>query len=199
MIVAFTGMPGSGKSEAAAIAKEKGFRVLRMGDLVEAMARDEGLPVGEVADREREIHGKGIWAERILELLDGGGQGAQKAQGRPGAQGGQGAQKAQKAQKAQGAIDGLRGSSELRVFKERCRDFYLVAIWASPLERRRRLIRRGRFDLEELEKRDERELSWGLGDSIALADFMIVNGGSLEEFKEEVSNLLDSLLNLGSA
>jgi dephospho-CoA kinase len=184
MIVAFTGMPGSGKSEAAAIAKEKGFRVLRMGDLVEAMARDEGLPVGEVADREREIHGKGIWAERILELLDGGGQGAQKAQ---------------KAQKAQGAIDGLRGSSELRVFKERCRDFYLVAIWASPLERRRRLIRRGRFDLEELEKRDERELSWGLGDSIALADFMIVNGGSLEEFKEEVSNLLDSLLNLGSA
>lgn len=85
------------------------------------------------------------------------------------------------------------------MFKERCRDFYLVAIWASPLERRRRLIRRGRFDLEELEKRDERELSWGLGDSIALADFMIVNGGSLEEFKEEVSNLLDSLLNLGSA
>ncbi len=170
MIVAFTGMPGSGKSEAARIAHELGFKIFRMGDLVEAMARDKGLSVGEVADSERKRYGNGIWAKRTLELL--GGESA--------------------------AIDGLRGRSELDVFRGGCElDFRLIAIWASPSTRRQRLIRRRRDDMEELEKRDARELSWGLGDSIALADFMIINEGRLEDFKGEVAGLLSSLI--GSA
>ncbi|HIG99167.1 MAG TPA: AAA family ATPase, partial [Thermoplasmata archaeon] len=33
-IIAFTGMPASGKSEAVQLAKDKGIPVIRMGDLV---------------------------------------------------------------------------------------------------------------------------------------------------------------------
>ena len=165
MIVAFTGMPGSGKSEAAQMASELGFEVVRMGDLVEAMSRDEDLPVGEIADRERKLYGDGIWAQRTLNLL----------------------------KDDRTAIDGLRGMGELEVFRKGCRgDFYLIAVWASTPTRNERLIRRGRGDLEEIERRDLRELSWGLGDSIAMADHMMINEGGLETFREEVLSLLRS-------
>ena len=45
-IIAFTGMPASGKSEAVQLAKDKGIPVIRMGDLVWEETRRQGQTTG---------------------------------------------------------------------------------------------------------------------------------------------------------
>jgi len=47
--------------------------------------------------------------------------------------------------------------------------------------------------MDELVKRDERELSWGIGKAISLSDYMIVNDSTLEEFKANVESLLERI------
>lgn len=60
-----------------------------------------------------------------------------------------------------------------------------------------RIRARGRSDdfvlPESLRNRDEREMNWGLGNALALADINIKNEGSLEEFSTEVISVLASL------
>ena len=41
-----------------------------------------------------------------------------------------------------------------------------------------------------MKERERRELSWGLGSVIAMADVIIVNEGNLEEFREKIRQLL---------
>ena len=72
--VGFTGMPGSGKSEAMAVAKELGYPVVRMGDLIWEEVDRQGLErisknVGAVANGMRESHGPDIWALRTIERI----------------------------------------------------------------------------------------------------------------------------------
>jgi dephospho-CoA kinase len=88
-------MPGSGKEEFVNIAREQGFSVVRMGDVVREEVKNRGLElssenVGRVASEERQKHGLGIWAEKILPLITG----------------------------DMILIDGIRGDEELEVFKE---------------------------------------------------------------------------------
>ncbi len=46
------------------------------------------------------------------------------------------------------------------------------------------------MSIEEFREREKKELSWGLGNVIAMADIVIINEGSLEEFKEKVREIL---------
>nr|HRD25791.1 dephospho-CoA kinase [Methanoculleus sp.] len=86
---------------------------------------------------------------------------------------------------------------EVAVFREHFPDFTLIAIDSSFETRYRRLAKRGRPDdtltPDELRARDERELGWGLGRALELADYRIENEGSLEEFTAEVRGLLSRL------
>jgi dephospho-CoA kinase len=73
-IIAFTGMPASGKSEAVQLAKDKGIPVIRMGDMVWEETKRQGKPlddknVGEIAHSMREKHGMNIWAKRTVEKI----------------------------------------------------------------------------------------------------------------------------------
>ena len=173
-VIAFTGMPGSGKSEAVRVAREIGIPVVRMGDCVWEEVKKRGLElndenVGRIANEMREKHGMDIWARRTLEKID---PSWDKV-----------------------VIDGVRNIEEVEFFREKLgKDFMLVAIHASPETRYKRLMERKREDdsttLEKIKERDERELRWGIGVVIALADVIIVNEGSLEEFREKVKNLL---------
>ncbi|MCK4969201.1 MAG: AAA family ATPase, partial [Thermoplasmata archaeon] len=107
-IVVFTGMPGSGKSEAVRLALERGLLVLRMGDAVWDEVRRQGLPleagqVGRVANEMRTSHGADIWARRTLESVD--------------------------RMVDVVIIDGVRSRAELDAFEEELgADFYLVLI-----------------------------------------------------------------------
>jgi dephospho-CoA kinase len=47
--------------------------------------------------------------------------------------------------------------------------------------------------MAEFDERDNREMGWGLGNVIALSDFMIVNDSDLDSFKEKVKRTLEEL------
>jgi len=172
--IAFTGMPGAGKSEAVKVAEEMGIPVIRMGDAVrrEAMKRkisltDENL--GGLADEMRKKYGKEIWAKKCMEEI-------------------------RKIDAEKIVIDGIRNIEEVEIFRRYIRDFVLVTIHASPSIRYGRIAKRGRSDdtesIEKMRKREKRELAWGLGDVIAMADIVIINEGNLEEFREKIKKLL---------
>ena len=174
-VVCLTGMPGCGKEEALAVAQTLGFSVVRMGDVVREEALRRGLPitdatVGGMANAERQVHGMGIWAERTLPRIQG----------------------------ERVLVDGLRGRAELEVFREAFgADLSVVAVHASPKTRHERMLRRRRTDdagsVEAFHARDLRELSWGLGDVIATADVMLVNEGTLEDFRRQARAALGRL------
>ena len=168
-------MPGCGKEEALAVAQNLGFSIVRMGDVVREEALRRGLPitdsaVGGMAHAERQSHGLGIWAERTLPRIRG----------------------------EHVLIDGLRGRTELDIFRGAFGDdLSVVAVHASPKTRHERMMRRGRKDdagtIEAFRARDVRELSWGLGDVIATADVMLVNEGTLDEFRRQARAALGRL------
>lgn len=177
-VLGFTGMPGSGKSLAADVARRLGIPVVRMGDCVWEEVKARGLPlvdevVGGVAHEMRERHGPGIWAQRTLE-------------------------KVRKLGADQVCIDGVRSMAEVTVFHDALgTDFVLVALFASPRTRHRRLLARAREDEASSEEaaraRDRRELAWGIGEVIALADVVLVNEGPDEAaFRRDVDRLLRS-------
>src|SRR2546428_29252 len=88
-------MPGCGKEEVLVAAKDVGFSIVRMGDVVREEAQRRGLPItdaaiGGMAHAEREAHGFGIWAERTLPRIHG----------------------------ERVVVEGLRGRAELEVFRK---------------------------------------------------------------------------------
>ncbi len=89
-------------------------------------------------------------------------------------------------------VEGLRSIEEVDLFRSEFSDFFVIAIHSSPRTRFARLISRARRDdtksSEVFSERDRREIIVGLGGVIALADFAIINEGSIEELKSHASN-----------
>jgi dephospho-CoA kinase len=178
-IIAFTGMPASGKSEAVQLAKNKRIPVIRMGDMVWEETKRQGKTlddknVGEIAHCMREKHGMDIWAKRTVEKI----------------------RSLKKSPLL--VIDGVRNMEEIEYFKQELgMDFLVIAIDAPDELRRKRAISRGRTDdsknLKDLEERDKREIRWGLQKVIADADIVIPNNGSIENFKKQVLTVLKKL------
>ncbi len=174
-VIVVTGMPGAGKEEFVQVARSLGYDVVRMGDVVRAEARMQGITetdkgVGGFADQERQLNGFDIWAKRSVSHV----------------------------QSERTIIDGSRGLDELEVFRHAFgKGVLLVAIHSSPSVRYPRLRKRGRPDApaswSEFEARDKRELSWGLGNLIAMADVMLLNDGEMDEFKARVRVFLTGL------
>jgi dephospho-CoA kinase len=203
-VVGFTGMPGSGKSEAMEVAKARGHPVVRMGDLIWEEVERRGLPrdarhVGEVANAMRDSHGKDVWARRTAErvrqvMAQEEARPAGGAHARPGAGGAPPSRLV--------LIDGIRSQEEVETLRrELGHDFVLVAIHTDPDHRFQRMVARGRADDSEdvsvLKARDEREMQWGIARTIALADEMLVNDSTLEAFRAKVSGLLDRVAGAG--
>jgi Dephospho-CoA kinase len=164
LILAVTGMPGAGKEEFLNVAKEDGINSVRMGDVVrehyalsDSVAND--ISVGVFADSERKKFGNNVWAKRTMEKMSG----------------------------DMFLVDGCRSMAEINAFKELGGDIRIVAIHSPPEIRYDRLVKRGRDDapknISEFEVRDAREISWGLGEVVALSNIMIVNSSSLENFR----------------
>ena len=178
-IIAFTGLPASGKSEAVQLAKDKGIPIIRMGDLVWEETKRQGKSlddknVGDVASSMRKRYGKDVWAKRTIEKIH------------------------SLKHASLLVIDGVRNMEEIEFFKKELGlDFFVVAIDAFDELRRKRAIARGRIDdskdLKDLEERDKREIHWGLQKVIVNADIVIPNNGSLKEFKKQVTTVFNKL------
>ncbi|MCK5258930.1 MAG: flagellar hook-basal body complex protein FliE, partial [Thermoplasmatales archaeon] len=178
-VIAFTGMPFSGKSEAVKIAKEMDIPVIRMGDMIWEEVKNRklelsGKNVGTIASQMREEHGKDIWARRTLEKI--------------------------KSVENMNfiVIDGIRNVEEIDLFKRYLEgNFVVVAVEASDETRQKRALIRNREDdskdLQRIKERDKRELCWGLGKVIASADIVVLNEGSVEDFQKKIREILERL------
>lgn len=174
-IILVTGMPGAGKEELLTVARGMGLPFLRMGDLVRegyasSGAEARGMTVGQYANSEREEHGRGIWALRASERMEGN----------------------------VFLVDGCRSMDEVRAYRGLGQDIVVLAVLASPSQRYDRLVARARDDaprsIEEFEARDARETGWGLADLIARADAYVVNDRDLETFRLRALEALEALL-----
>ena len=177
LVVCVVGMPGSGKSVVSRVAREMGFDVVVMGDAVRDVARERGIEPSGRAMRElmqalRHEGGPAVVAKLCFPRIDRAGQLV--------------------------LVDGIRSLHEVEAFRGRYGNVVLIAVHSSPRTRFKRLRARGREDdprtWEEFRKRDEVELKVGIGSAIALADFMLVNEGTLEELEGAARELLEKLV-----
>ncbi|RLF06200.1 MAG: dephospho-CoA kinase [Thermoprotei archaeon] len=150
-------MPGSGKSILAEAARMLGIPVVSMGDAVRGEAKRRGLDLtprtlAQLSLQLRESGGPAAIAELTLKHLPRGDI---------------------------ILIEGVRSLDEVERFKECFNRVVIVAVHSSPRTRFRRLLARRREDdpssWEEFVERDRRELRFGLGEVIALSDYMLVN------------------------
>ncbi len=174
MIVGLTGPNAAGKGQVAEILAERGFDVVSLSDIVREEARARGLaPVRETLialGREiREREGPGALAERILPRLG-----------------------------DRVVVDSIRSPAEVAVLRRRD-DFRLLGVDA-PLELRwRRAVERARegerptleeFRAREAEENRDDPNSQQLGRTLALADRVVVNDGTLDELRGRVLDAL---------
>lgn len=176
-VIGIVGLPGSGKSEAAAVATDLGVPVVTMGDVIREECRDRGLDPakhhGEVATALREEGGPDAIAERSLPIIE-----------------------SELESNETVVVDGIRSETEVERFVSVFGDAFLLVSVEAPFETRaERLNLRGRdADAadggESLEARDERELGFGMGEAMERADVRIRNTGSLDRFHERIRTLL---------
>jgi len=178
-IIAFTGMPCSGKTEAVEVAKMLDLPVIRMGDMVWEEVKKQGLElndenVGTIADSMRKKHGKNIWAKRTIDKIT----------------------SLNITDKI--IVDGVRNIEEVNLFKkELSNNFILIAITTSDEERKKRSLLRQRRDdsnnLKKIEERDKREIRWGIRELISTADIIISNENSINDFRREIKDVLKKI------
>lgn len=172
-LLLITGMAGSGKTTLANLLRDRGYSVFTMGDVIRHEARMRNLPptpenLGKMAEEIRRSGGDAAVARKCVPLII----------GEP---------------NSRVALDGVRSLDEVYAFEEAF-DVYLVAVHASPETRYRRLRNRGRSDdptnRQVFRERDHRELSFGMGDAIAMSNYIITN----ENGVENLERILDAML-----
>lgn len=177
-VLGIVGMPGSGKAVARKIAEKMGYVTVIMGDIVREEAKRRGVEptpenLGLIMLELREEFGPEVVAKRIVEKI-----------------------KQLKGEVI--VIDGIRSLDEIEFFKRFYPNLKVIAIHSSPKTRFKRLRMRKRRDdpkdWSEFCSRDERELRVGIGDVMALSDFMIVNEGSKESLEEKVTKVFEAAI-----
>lgn len=174
LVIGLAGMPGSGKSLVVETARELGYAVVAMGDVVRQETLKCGLEltpanVGKVMLELRAQGGNYVIAQKCIPKIE-----------------------EQSSPKV--FVDGLRSLFEVDIFKEHFTKFTLVAVHAPPEIRFNRLSARGRSDdppnWAVFHERDMRELGVGLGNTIAMAEKILINDDSMEQFKAQVKDTL---------
>ncbi len=177
-VVSIVGMAGSGKSEVAKLFQESGFTKIRFGDVTDEEVRRRGLELNEESERYirellRQEQGMAAYAKLNLPAID------------------------SALKHSDVVIDGLYSWEEYILLKSHYeKDFYVVAVWASPKTRYARLANRPhrRLTIEEAASRDRSEIeNTGKGGPIAIADFTIMNESSLEDLKKEAERIITKL------
>jgi dephospho-CoA kinase len=175
-VIGVTGLPGSGKSVVARVAKNLGINVIRMGDIIRDEAEKRNADIGETAIQLRKERGKYVVAERCVEIIN------------------ESSHKHSNEDKIRYMIEGLRSPEEVKIFKKNFKNFKVIAVHSSPKTRFIRLKRRKRVDdsgdISQFQKRDDRELNFGIGNVIATSDYMIVNEGPIWKFKNSIRIIL---------
>lgn len=200
-IIGFVGMPGSGKSVASDVARNMGLKVVVMGDIIRQEAARLGIEpsdenLGSIGNILRAKEGPEAVARRTLEAAS---------------------------EEKIAVIDGLRSKVEADFFRANAEEFHLVEVIAPADARMKWIVSRGRSDdpgararsgerdskivascrdgrngnlniAEAIERRECRELGWGMCEAMKEADLRLHNEGDLEEFRASVRKLLEKLI-----
>ena len=168
-------MPGSGKSTIVSALKAKGIEVLNLGDGVRTEAKRRNLEptgdnLGKLMLELRKKNGAGAIAELLTESI-------------------------KNSQSKVIIVDGVRSITEVEVLRN-VGSVKLLSIEATADTRYKFLSSRGRSDdpitREKFEERDNRELGVGIGESIAIADEIIVNSDiTLDELTERAYKVIE--------
>ena len=185
-IVCIVGMTGAGKSEVSDEFVKHGFSYLRFGQITLDKIKENSLEPNENNERKireglRKEYGMGAFAflniSKIDELL----------------------------RKSNVVVDGLYSWSEYKILKEKYGDsMSVVVVYAPPKLRYERLKKRSgendekqRFRLlseKTAKARDFAEIeNIEKGGPIAMADFTIINTGTIDELQEKVNEIMERL------
>jgi len=185
-IVCIVGMPGAGKSIASDELVRQGFSYLRFGQITIDKIKEQGLDLTENNERKiredfRKKYGMAAFATLNIPKID------------------------ELLKKSNVVVDGLYSWSEYKVFKEKYGDLmYIVAVYSPPKLRYERLKNRTikndykqRFrslTKEESRSRDYAEIeNIEKGGPIAMADFTIVNTGTINELRKNINSILSQI------
>jgi dephospho-CoA kinase len=179
IVLAFVGMPGSGKSEATSYLEKKGIPFVRFGKITDEGLKSANLPLtpeNEQNFREkiRKDFGMNVYAvkswpeiEKALETND------------------------------FLILDGLYSWEEFKFIKEKLDNLILVHLFTKPQKRYQRLSQRKirPVPLEKCYLRDVKELeNLNKGGPIAIADYLIENNNDLTaDLYSKVDALLEKI------
>lgn len=180
MIIGLTGKNGSGKGEVAKLLTSSGFIYHSLSDFLRDELKKRGKEVTrenliEIGNELRQKGGASILADQILKRLD---------------------------PEKNYVVDSIRNPGEVKSLKNR-KDFFLLNVSAPQKVRFERTKARGREndpttfgEFVNIEKREEESkdpTKQQLKQTIALADYEMVNDSSLEDLHERMRGLLRDL------
>jgi len=179
-IIAFVGLPGSGKSTAVDYLSQKDFPKIYMGGIIYQAMDAAGIEINfdsqqKFREEIREREGKDFVANRAIQ------------QARDLIEAGQ----------KQIIIDGIYTWTEYKLFKRAFPgELTVVAVVAPKPLRKRRLAQRPERPLTsgEVDKRDWAEIeNLEKGGPIAAADFYVINNRGYDEFYRQIDEILDEI------
>lgn len=177
LILGLTGMPGSGKSLVVNVAKEQGYDVIVMGDIIREETKKRNMQltrenVGKVMLALRQEEGSAVIAKRCMPKIT-------------------------KSKSTKVIVDGIRSIDEIDEFKRNLPKFTHIGVHSGPKTRFQRLFNRARTDdpkdWEDFKDRDQRELGVGLGNAIAMCERMIINEGPINAVKVDIRGALETV------
>ncbi len=177
-VVAIVGMNGSGKSRVARLFEREGFRRIRFGDITDKEVAKRCLALTEENERKireqlRKEYDMDAYAKLNAPLID------------------------EALKTSDVVVDGLYSWSEYKYLKEYYGDdLVMVAVYSSPTTRQSRLPHRQVRPLtpQESSERDYNEIEkLEKGGPIAIADYTLINEGSMQELEAQVQDVLTKL------
>jgi len=175
LIIGVTGMAGSGKSTAVSYLKERGFSIIYIGELTKEELQKRNLLLNEENEKQirnqlRKEMGLGVYAQLSIPKIS---------------------QSIREHQKV--ALDGIYSWEEVKILRQEYGDiFRLLAILSAPKIRYERLLNRKTRPLtfDQAFKRDQDEIeNLNKGGTIAMADYNLVNEGTLKEFYHNLERI----------
>ncbi len=173
-IIVLTGLPASGKSTAAKYFEKKGLPVIRFGQIINEMVDKQGKPHIEEVHKKLRIQIRRKYGLEAMAVLN--------------------KDKINQALKESNivVIEGLRSWEEYEFLRKHFSDarIFLVHIFADKELRYKRLRQRKyRNKLGGIERDKNEVFDTNMGPTLALADFVIKNNFSLDDFHSKLEEL----------
>lgn len=181
IIIGITGTLGAGKGVAVSYLEKKGFQHFSARNFILEEVRKRGLPEVRdsnvlVANDLRKHHSPSYILESLYDMAAKSGQNS--------------------------VLESVRTPGEVDFLKKQ-KSFYLLSVDADQEERYRRVVKRNTsFDnvtFEEFQLHDSREMEatdpnkQNIGECMRLADFSLVNDGTIEEFHAKLEAMLKEI------